>query len=64
MPKLMKLLELGTDKPLFVNFDNVQFIEVEGHGTAINFSKDHRIIVTEKPETIASNLASLSARRS
>ena len=54
MPKLIELSELGPNTPMFVNFDNVLFVEVEGQGTALHFSKEHRILVNEKAEAIAS----------
>ena len=59
MTKLIRVMEIGSAKPTFVNFDNVRFIksDPDGVGTAIVFSPDHRLFVNEKPEALASVLA-------
>ena len=57
MTKLVRVMEVGSAKPTFVNFENVRFIKQDGVGTAIVFSPDHRLFVNEKPEAIASVLA-------
>ncbi len=57
MLRLLKLSELGTNNSMFINCDNVQYIKVDGRGTAVFFSKDDRILVNEKPEAIAATLA-------
>ena len=57
MPKLMRLTEYGVSKnPVFINFDNVQYIEWDGNATAVFFSSSQKIFVTESPEAIAKAL--------